>query len=213
VLKAVAPLIAIVSLLQATVVQAPLELYLRFLVGAVLAIFGMLFLFMGIDAGILPMGRYIGAELPARRSLPLIVAVAFALGFATTAAEPDVLVLAEQVEKASAGALGAQPLVYVISAGVGLLTAVALLRIATGIPFTYLLAALYGVMIVLSLFAPADFVSLAYDAGSVTTGVLTTSVVLALALGFTSVHAGRSHSACSASGRSAPLSRSCCSRC
>ena len=190
--KAVAPLVMIVSLLQVTVVHAPLEIYFRFLVGSALAMFGMLLLFMGIDAGILPMGRYIGAELPGRRSLSLIVAVAFALGFATTAAEPDVLVLAEEVEKASAHAIGAHALVYLISAGVGVLMAAALLRVATGIPLTYLLAALYGIMIVMSLFAPADLVPLAYDAGSVTTGVLTAPVVLAFALGFTSVLAGRS---------------------
>ena len=42
-------------------------------------------------------------------------------------------------------------------------------------------------MLVLSFLARADFVPLAYDAGSVTTGVLTAPVVLALARGFTAV--------------------------
>jgi hypothetical protein len=191
-LQAVAPLIVVVSLLQVTVVHAPLAMFFQFLLGATLAIAGMLLLFTGIDAGILPMGRYIGAELPGRRSLSLIVAVAFALGFATTAAEPDVLVLARQVEKASAGKTDAQALIYLISAGAGLLTAAAMLRVVTGIRLTWLLAVLYGVMITLSVFAPADFLPLAYDAGSVTTGVLTAPVVLAFALGFTSVLAGRS---------------------
>jgi hypothetical protein len=192
VLKAVAPLVLVVTLLQVTVVQAPLSLFLQFLIGSALAVVGMLLLFIGIDAGILPMGRYIGAELPGRGSWWLIVAVAFALGFATTAAEPDVLVLAEQVENASSGGMGAQSLIHLISAGVGLLTAAAILRVVTGFPLSYLLALLYSVMIVLSLFAPGDFIPLAYDAGSVTTGVLTAPVVLAFALGFTSVLAKRS---------------------
>ena len=52
--------------------------------------FGLLFL--GIDLGILPMGRFIGAELPRKGSIALILVVGFALGFATTIAEPDVLV-------------------------------------------------------------------------------------------------------------------------
>ncbi len=37
--------------------------------------------------------------------MALIVAVAFAPGFATTVAEPDVLVLAQQVDAASQGAI------------------------------------------------------------------------------------------------------------
>jgi hypothetical protein len=40
--------------------------------------------------------------------------------------------------------------------------------------------------------APREFVPLAYDAGSVTTGVLTAPVVIAIAVGLSSVLAGRS---------------------
>src|SRR5690606_35230503 len=114
------------SLLQLTIVHAPGALFVQFLVGSVFAVPGMVLLFMGIEVGILPMGRYIGAALPGRASLWLIVAVAFALGFATTAAEPDVLVLAAQVAATSTRTLGAQALIYVIAAGVGLFTALAL---------------------------------------------------------------------------------------
>ena len=40
----------------------------------------LLLLFAGIDMGILPMGRFIGAELPKKGSFWLIVAVAFCFG-------------------------------------------------------------------------------------------------------------------------------------
>jgi hypothetical protein len=63
VLQAVVPLIAVVCLLQVTLVQAPIELFLRFLAGSVLAIIGMVLLLAGIDFGILPMGRFIGGEI------------------------------------------------------------------------------------------------------------------------------------------------------
>lgn len=56
----------------------------------------------------------------------------------------------------------------------------------------YLLAGAYGLMLVLSFFAPAEFLAVAYDAGSVTTGVLTAPVMIALALGLSAVLAGRS---------------------
>lgn len=190
--KAVAPLVAAVSLLQVAVVQAPVMLFVQFLVGSCLAMFGMLLLFAGVDIGILPMGRFIGAELPRKGSISLVLAVAFALGFATTAAEPDVLVLSAQVEAASQGALRGQWLIYVIATGVGLFTSLGLLRVVRGFSMALLLGGVYVVMILLTLVAPGRIVPLAYDAGSVTTGVLSAPVVLALALGLASVLAGRS---------------------
>ena len=192
VLKTIAPLIGVVCLLQVTVIHASAAAFLQFVAGSVLVVFGLLLLFAGIDLGILPMGRFIGAELPGKRSLWLIAAVAFAVGFATTAAEPDVLILSNQVEAASQRALSAQTLTYLISAGVGCLAAIALLRIVYGLSMRILLTIAYALMILLSLLAPADYVPLAYDAGSVTTGVLSAPVLLALALGLSSVLAGRS---------------------
>ena len=64
VLRAAAPLGIVVAVLQATVVQAPAATFLQFVAGLGLAIAGMVLLFAGIDLGILPMGRFIGAELP-----------------------------------------------------------------------------------------------------------------------------------------------------
>lgn len=192
VVMAIAPLVGVVCLLQITVVQAPTELFLQFLAGSALSLVGMVLLLAGIDFGILPMGKYIGAELPKRGSLALIVGVAFALGFATTVAEPDVLVLASQVEIASRGALSQYAVVYVVAFGMAAFAATAMLRIITGWEMRHLLAVAYSLVIALSFLAPASFAPLAYDAGSVTTGVLSAPVLLALAIGLSSVLAGRS---------------------
>lgn len=190
-LRAVAPLIAVVCVLQFTLVGASTALFLQFLTGSVLVTVGLLLISMGVDLGLLPMGRFIGAALPEKRSLSLILTVAFALGFATTAAEPDVLVLAGQAAGAAQGIASAQSLVYIISAGVGLFVTVAMLRVVWGFSMAWQLTIVYSLIVVLALFAPAGLVPLAFDAGSVTTGVLTGPVVLALALGVSSVLAGR----------------------
>ena len=192
VIKAFAPLIIVVCALQFTLVTAPTALFLQFLIGSVMAICGMVLFFMGIDVGILPMGRFIGAELPQRGSLLLIVGVAFSLGFATTVAEPDVMVLSRQVDAISQGAIPGNTVLYVTAVGVGIYVAMAMMRVVYGIRMAYLLAANYSIVILLSFFTPAEFVPLAYDSGSVTTGVLTAPVVIALALGLSSVLAGRS---------------------
>ncbi|MGB3272259.1 MAG: DUF1538 domain-containing protein [Xanthobacteraceae bacterium] len=192
VVKAVAPLVGIVIGLQLTFVHAPLDMFVQFLAGAALAMVGMLLLFTGIDLGILPMGRFIGAELPKKGSVALIVSVAFSLGFATTIAEPDVLVLSSQVDGVSQGAISGRAVLYAIAFGVAVFAAIAMGRIITGWSIRLLLAAIYAVVIVLCLIAPAQFVPLAFDAGSVTTGVLSAPVIIALAIGLSSVLAGRS---------------------
>lgn len=191
-LRAVAPLVIAVCVLQITVVGAPIATFLQFVAGSVLVTLGLLLLLTGIDFGILPMGRFIGSKLAERSSVSLLLTVAFALAFATTAAEPDVLVLAAQVDEASQGALPSQPIVYVIAASVGLFVVVGFLRVVRGFSMEWQLTAMYAVMIALTLLAPPALAPLAYDAGSVTTGAVTGPVVLAVALGVSTVIAGRS---------------------
>jgi hypothetical protein len=190
--QAVGPLVGIACLLLVALVDAPAALIGQFVAGAALVIAGMVLLFAGLDLGILPMGRFVGAELPKKGSVMLIVAVAFAIGFATTVAEPDVLVLAGQVDLASQGAVQARAVLYTIALGLAIFVALAMARVVYGLPMAYLLSAAYAAMLVLSWFSPPEFVALAFDAGSVTTGVLTAPVVIALAIGLSSVLAGRS---------------------
>lgn len=192
VVKAITPLVGIVCILQVVLVRAPVTLFIQFLIGSSMATAGLMLFFLGIDIGILPMGRFIGAELPKRNSLFLIAVVAFLLGFATTIAEPDVQVLSKQVDALSGGTIPRNMVLYIIAVGLGLFVACAMLRIVFGFRMVYLLAAAYATIILLSLFTPSEFVPLAYDAGSVTTGALTTPVVISLAMGLSSVLAGRS---------------------
>jgi len=192
VLATVAPLIGVVCVLQVLLVHAPVALFLQFLAGSALVVVGMILLFMGVDLGVLPMGRFIGAELPKKGSVTWIVAVGFALGFATTIAEPDVLVLANQVDRVSRGAIDGGTVLYVVATGVAIFVAIAMARVVHGAPLRLVLTGAFGLMLLLSMFAPAEYVALAYDAGSVTTGVLTAPVVIAVAVGLSSVLAGRS---------------------
>jgi hypothetical protein len=190
--RAVGPLIAAICALLLVLVDGAAPMVLQFLAGSALVVAGMVLLFAGLDMGILPMGRYIGAALPNLGSVALIVAVAFALGFATTIAEPDVLVLARQVDQASGGTIREFTILYVIAFGLAVFVAAAMARILLGFSMVHLLAATYAGLVVLSLLAPQGMTALAYDAGSVTTGVLTAPVVIALAIGLSSVLAGRS---------------------
>lgn len=192
VIRAIAPLIVVVIILQFTFVKASAGVFIQFLIGSILAIAGMTFFLLGIEVGILPAGKTIGAGLVERRSLWLIIAIAFLIGFSTTIAEPDVLVLSRQVEIITDGAVPESNLVYIIGLGLAFFVTMAMMRIIFGFRIAYLLTASYLIVIILSLFTPPEFVPLAFDSGSVTTGVLTAPIVLALGIGLSSVLAGRS---------------------
>jgi hypothetical protein len=192
VLKAMLPLVIVIIIMQFTLVKMPLDQFWQFLIGVVMAISGMILFLIGLDVGILPIGEAIGAELPKRRSFPLLIIVAFLLGFVATIAEPDVIVLTGQIASVTGGGIGSTFLTAVIGIGIAFFVTIAILRIVFGFRMAYLLAASYLVIIILSFFTPPEFIPVAFDAGGVTTGPMTVPVILALGLGFSSALAGRS---------------------
>lgn len=192
VLKAILPLVIVIIAMQFTLIKMPIGLFLQFLAGAVMVIAGMVLFLLGIETGILPMGDAVGAELPKRRSLWLIVGIAFLIGFAATIAEPDVIVLTGQIDRVSQGGISDNILIYVIGIGIAFFVTMAMLRILFGFRMAYLLAASYLIVIVLAFFTPVEFVPVAFDAGGVTTGPMTVPIILSLGIGFSSVLSGRS---------------------
>jgi len=192
VLRSIAPLIAVVIVFQFVLVRAPAELFLRFLIGSLMTIAGLILFFLGIDIGVLPMGKFIGAELPRRNSVLIILSATFLMGFSTTVAEPDVLVLSKQVNEISHGQISELSVLYFMGIGVGVFAAFAMLRILLGFSISKMLIIAYSLVVILTFIAPTKFIALSYDAGSVTTGALTAPVMLAMALGLSSVLANRS---------------------
>jgi hypothetical protein len=112
------------------------------------------------------------------------------LGFVVTVAEPDVQVLALQVDTVSGGTISKKLIVASIALGVGIFVALALLRIFLRIPIAYLLGVGYVIVFILALFAPPEFVAVSFDAGGVTTGPMTVPFILALGIGVASVSGG-----------------------
>lgn len=88
------PIIGIVLLLCFTIAPISPSVLLCFLMGAVLILVGMMFFTLGAEMSMTPMGERIGTCLTRSRNLPVIVAVAFLLGFIVTISEPDLQVLA-----------------------------------------------------------------------------------------------------------------------
>ncbi len=192
VLSAIVPITTVVIVLHLTLIKLPPNVFGQLLIGAIFVFLGMFFFLYGVNIGLLPMGRLLGSELPAKGSIVFFVIASFLLGMAITVADPDVMVLANQVASVSDGEISRLLLILVVAIGMGFFITVAMVRIVLGVPIKYLLAGGYGLLLVLSLFAPANFVPISFDSGAVATGPLIVPFVLSLGLGTASVLQGRS---------------------
>jgi len=167
------------------------EDYIRFVGGVVLVCLGLLLFFLGTQVGIIPIGEMIGEYLPSTGKMCLVLLFGLLLGFAVTVAEPDVQVLATQVDLASEGAVPKIVLIAAVGVGVAVFIAVALVRLIKGLPISYFLLVSYALVLLLALFTPENYVPIALDSGGVTTGPMTVPFILALGVGVASAFSGK----------------------
>jgi hypothetical protein len=136
----------------------------------------------------------IGSTLPKSKKIWLIIAVGFILGFVVTVAEPDVRVLAQQIDDVSGGEISQMVLIYSVALGVGIFVALAMARIIFKIQLKWLLLGGYSVVFLLAAITPNTFIPISFDAGGVTTGPMTVPFILALGVGVASVLRSKSSS-------------------
>ncbi len=182
----VMPVMLIVILLGLTVVPLERILLVLFFIGGILLIFGLTIFLLGVDLGIQPMGERCGAELTKKRSLVLLLVVAFLIGFIVTAAEPDIQVFCNQVRNVFSS-VNKVLLTFVIAAGVGLFITIGLLRTVLNLSLKITLLISYIVLFAITIFTPESFIGIAFDSGGATTGPMTVPFIMALGLGVSSV--------------------------
>ena len=181
-LSSVLPITAVVFLLSISITPIPVGTLMLFLCGALLLVLGMGFFTMGVDMSLMPMGEDIGIKMTTRKKIVLVACVSFAVGLIITIAEPDLQVLAHLVP-----GVPNLTLILAVSCGVGVFLVLAIFRILFRISLSKILIVCYFLVIVLSLFTPANFVSVAFDSGGVTTGPITVPFIMAMGLGLASI--------------------------
>ncbi|WP_147803097.1 DUF1538 domain-containing protein [Alkalicoccus halolimnae] len=192
VVMAILPLAVVIIILQYTLIGLPPDLFFRFIAGVVMVGLGLFLFLVGVHIGLLPIGELIGSTLPKTNKIWLILSVGFVLGVVVTIAEPDVRVLASQIDDVSGGEIPNLVLVYSVALGVGFFVMTAMARTVFNIPLKWLLAGGYSIVGLLALFTPATFIPISFDAGGVTTGPMTVPFILALGVGVASVLRGKS---------------------
>ncbi|RWZ60653.1 DUF1538 domain-containing protein [Halobacillus fulvus] len=194
VVYSILPITIIITLLQFTLIWLPAEVFLQFLIGVVMVGLGLILFLLGVNIGLIPVGELIGSALSKTKKVGVIVFFGFLLGVVVTVAEPDVRVLASQIDQVSGGEISRDVLILAVALGVGIFVALAMFRIIFNIPMVYLLTAGYGLVFLLAAFTPPAFVPISFDSGGVTTGPLTVPFILALGVGVATVMGGKSSS-------------------
>src|SRR5699024_11570033 len=93
---------------------------IRFLVGSIFIIIGLGIFLFGADLGISPIGQLMGETIAKTNKSYFVGGFGFILGFLITIAEPDLQILANQVNDATGNLISSSSILIVVSIGVGL---------------------------------------------------------------------------------------------
>jgi hypothetical protein len=176
------PIIILVLILNFTI--APMSIWglILFLISSFFMVLGITLFNLGVDVSMIPIGEQIGSSLVKTRNLTLIILVTFIIGIFITIAEPDLIVLAGQIN-------GVPDSIIILSVAIGVALALvaAFMRILFQLPLSYILISCYILAFILSTFTGKDFISIAWESGGVSTGPIMVPFVMALGLGLASI--------------------------
>lgn len=196
------PILAVVLFFQIVIVRQPIPDMMRLTGGMVLVIVGLTLFVKGLEQSLFPIGENMAYAFAKKGSLFWLLTFAFCLGFGTTVAEPALIAVAGEASKIaskaniigeteadrSAYALGLR---ISVALSVGFAILMGVLRILRGWSLLYLIVGGYICVLILTPFAPAEIIGIAYDSGGVTTSTITVPLVAALGVGLASAIKGR----------------------
>ncbi len=190
-------IVAYLFLFQLLVLGLPIAFAGMIAVGTLVVIIGLMFFMEGLRLGLMPLGERIGALLPRKAHVGVILLFAFLLGIGATLAEPAIAVL-------KAAGVGVKPqqapllylllndhadqLVMAVGLGVGVAVTLGVLRFLRGWSLKVLILPLVATLLAMTFWAAQHpqmkhLLGLAWDCGAVTTGPVTVPLVLALGIG------------------------------
>ncbi len=201
-LRDLAPIILVIAFFQIFVLQQPPDNVASLLVGTLFVVLGLTFFIYGLEMGLFPIGESMAHAFARKGSIFWLLTFAFALGFGTTVAEPALIAISEEASEvaARAGQIAiteeamesyATGLRYTVALSVGVAIVIGVLRILMNWSIHYMIMAGYIIVVIVTAFAPAEIIGIAYDSGGVTTSTITVPLVTALGIGLASSISGR----------------------
>ncbi len=199
---ALLPIVLVIAFFQLIVLSQPIPNMAGILWGALLVLAGLALFVQGLKMALFPIGEEMAHNFVRKGNLWWLLVFAFTLGFGTTVAEPALIAIAEEAARVAAagqiiGASAEAQTHYAVSLrltvafAVGIALVVGVFRILKGWPVQYLIIGGYLAVVVMTFFAPAEIIGIAYDSGGVTTSTVTVPLVAALGIGLAQTIHGR----------------------
>lgn len=151
--------------------------------GIALNYFGVSLFLTGVNAGFSTVAQELGGKLITGSNPWLIVVVGFVLGLVIVFAEPAIWVLNRNVEEISGGYINRNLMLGSLSLSVALAVALAMLRIWLGFSLWWYIIPGYLLAFGLMKQTPDLFTGIAFDSGGVSTGPMTATFILSMAIG------------------------------
>ena len=133
-----------------------------------------------------PIGERVGSIMTRSKNVYIMVLISFVMGMVITISEPDLQVLAQQVPS-----IPNMTLILAVAIGVGAFLVLAVLRMLLAMPLYHIFLVFYGIIFILTLFVPADFLAIAFDSGGVTTGPMTVPFIMSFGVGIAAIRSDR----------------------
>lgn len=188
---ALVPLVLFLFFFQFFMLSLTRKKFTDLCIGLLLTFIGLSLFLQGVHVGFLPVGREIGTIAGSWSYKWILIPIGFLLGFVATFAEPAVTVLNKKVDDETSGYIPEKLLLYTLSLGVAISVSLAMARILFDLPLWYLIAPGYILVFTMVIYSTETFTSIAFDAGSVATGPMTVTFILAIALGLSDTIEGR----------------------
>ncbi|WP_296971364.1 DUF1538 domain-containing protein [Tepidanaerobacter sp. EBM-38] len=185
--KNVLPIVIFLCIFRLIVLRKPIEEIKTLVLGTLLSIIGLHLFLKGISLSLIPLGDSVGRDLVVLNNKYLIAIFAFVVGFFATMVEPGLKALALEVEEISTGAIPMNVLINAVGIGFGLGMSIGIVKILNNIPTKTILFPVLLLAMILGYFAPREFVDIAIDSASATTGPVNIPLNMAIALGLSKI--------------------------
>lgn len=182
-LRDVLPILVVVLFFQYLILGRALSNPVRVFFGFAMVLVGLYAFVVGLKLGLFPIGASMAEQLIAEDKSCYLYLFAFAIGFATTLAEPALMAVGQQAEQAAPGELNARVIRVVVALGVALGITLGVHRIISGGSIHHFIIGSYLLVLLLIGFCPRHILALAFDLGGVTTSEVTVPLITALGIG------------------------------
>lgn len=166
-------------------VGLPLNLLKDFTIGTIILIIGLTLFWVGQNNSLTYLAENIGRVIVKKRNLVFYALIAFAIGFSIIVAEPSLHVVSEQVKNVINPLL----LIVFVAFSSAIFFTFTLIRILFNLSYRLIIITAYILLTILAVIlyqVNPDFVPMALDMGSITTGLLAFPFVVSLGYGISS---------------------------